>query len=253
MINYLWKHKQVESSFAFIPENSLPPLGFCSLYGVSETDAKALMEAGSYAGFKGVVYPGEWLWIDVDDDNLQDEYERKIDEMGLEFQLWTTGNRGCHFAIRRNLSPSQHAPNVDKEWVKQHFPDADLGLYSHLHLIRQKGAIHEKTGLRKTLLRHLPGSVLFLEYSAGAKKTKHVNSGIVSSVFDNKLIMDLSIPHESGSRRKYLLRLAAELARTNNPMEFALVWMINVNMMGDPLPEDDLANIVKWAYSEASK
>lgn len=251
MIHYLWKHKQVDATYAFIPETSLPPAGFCSVYGVSETDAKALLEAGTYAGFKGVVHPGQWLWIDVDDSLEVETAKAKAKELGVEHKVYTTGNRGCHIAIRRDLSPSQHVPDVDKSWVKQHFPYADARLYSHLHLLRQTGAIHEKTGAKKSLLYHSPGSVLFLEYSGQAKKNRPWNAGNITSVFASRTIVDLSIPHEAGSRRKYLLRLAAELARTNNPIEFSMVWMINVNMLGDPLDYEDLERIVQWAYDEA--
>lgn len=253
MIHYLWKHKQVDASFAFIPENTLPSIGFCSVYGVSDADAKALLEAGTYAGFKGVVYPGTYLWIDVDDNDVAQDYVKKLEGMGLEFQVWATGNRGLHFAIRRDVSPSPHVPNIDKAWVQANFPNSDLRLYSHLHLLRREGTIHEKTGLKKRLLSHTPGAVLFLEYSPAAAKAKPYNHGNIISVFESRAILDLSIAHEAGSRRKYMLRLAAELARTNNPIEFSLMWMVNVNMLGDPLDFEDLERIVQWAYDEVGR
>jgi len=251
VIYYLWKHKQPDVTYAFVPETSLPPAGFCSVYGVSETDAKALLEAGTYAGFKGVVHPGKWLWIDIDEESEVELAKAKAKQLGVEHRVYTTGNRGCHISIRRDLSASQYAPDVDKAWVKEHFPYADLRLYTHLHLLRQVGAIHEKTGNKKSLLYTSPGSTLFLEYSNQAKKERPWNESNITSVFANRVILDLSIPHEAGSRRKYMLRLAAELARTNNPIEFSLVWMVNVNMLGDPLDYEDLERIVHWAYSEA--
>lgn len=254
MTYYLWKYSQTEPSFSFFKESELPEMGFASLYGVSEADAKSMLTVGSFAGYRGSVDPGPYLWIDCDTTDSAIRTEDRLKELGVEYQVWQTGNRGLHFAVKRKLSASQHVPEIDKEWVKKNCPGADLRLYSHLHLFRRPGAIHEKTGLKKSIAASHPGSTLFLEYS-GRKISEPKRIDGVTSVFANQSIIEYSmIPYQSGTnRRKYLSKLALEIAKTGNSKDFALTWMLNVNMLGEGLEETDLARIVDWAYAEVGE
>src|ERR1700688_4005806 len=90
--------------------------GFTSLYSVSEFDAKAIEQTGTAAGFKGVVW-SERLWIDTDDEVTAKLVEKRLKEIGLTYDYYTTGNRGAHFGILRNTLPCHLLPTRDKKWV----------------------------------------------------------------------------------------------------------------------------------------
>lgn len=252
MIYFLWKASQQDLSFTFVPESELPKTGFRSLYGVSKADADAMLALGSYAGYQGVVYPTEKLWIDCDDPTGEavKRVRMALDAFGLEYEVWASGNgEKRHIAVTRKLEPSQHVPETDKAWVTKLFDKttADPKIYSHLHLFRCEGSFNEKRGGFKRLLEKKQGIALNLAYSTKVKTLNHHNS--YCSVFEVPLILELSVPHFSGmGRREHISRLAIELVKTGNPYDFCLTWVKNVNMLGDSLDDLDIERIVDWAF-----
>lgn len=239
----------------FFSPKDLSGLGlqFASVYEVTAETAVAIEEAGTAAGFKGVVW-SQKLWIDLDTEEAAKEAQQKLKELGYDHAVYTTGNRGCHIGIARPAKPSHCLPQQDKAWVRTNIPGADLSLYWQLHLIRLPGAIHEQTGKRKELLYHHPGTELLLPplddtNTAVASEASYPNSSR-PSIFTNWEITS-RITEGDGSRHSQLVHLACALRRAQVTRDECL-WVVAEANRGfnEPKPFEEMERIVQWAYNE---
>lgn len=245
---YLWKFAKDDGRFSFFHQDELPDAGFSSVYGVSEEDAQKLVEAGSYAGFRGIVH-NSTLWVDTDSDADSEAVERQLVKLRLAYSKWSSGNRGHHYGISRSAQASDILPALDKQWCEENIPQADLKLYSHLHLFRRPGHVHEKTGRPKVLVSESSGETLDLQnYELKPQEPRPSASSLSTSIFEDEDIMNLAVPYSDGNRHRMFIILASRLADRGEPYEFALGWVENVNRLGDPLPTSKIQSIVEWAY-----
>lgn len=224
--------------------------GFVSLYQVTKETAEAIEQAGTVKGFKGIVW-SKRLWIDFDNEDAARRADGKLKEMGYDYVCYTTGNRGLHFGILRNNPPSHLLPLLDKAWVKTHFPDADLSIYTHLHPFRIPGTIHEKTGRPKALVSEQRGRALILPplkreemqiVYAGPKPGK--------SVFDCFFVMANTVPVDSGQRHSTLVKLINALKNdAGASMDIAMWWVSEWNkMLSEPKEEYEIEKAVRSIY-----
>lgn len=250
-MKYLWKFKPQTDDWHFFSPEELPQAGFQSVYAVSDAAAEQMVSEGSFSGYSGEVDGGEFLWVDADTEEALEQALYVVRSRGLSYQLWTTGNRGGHVGIRRNVESSSRVPLTDKDWVERNIPTADLKLYSPLHLFRRPGAVHQKTGLKKALVEDVPGTTLSLELVA-PKEELLVSSGL-SSMFDDPLILALCVPHFDGQRHDAFKTLARRTANTGKSLEFIIELLLDVNTLGHPWPEAKVISIAEWGYRAASR
>lgn len=228
-------------------EDSLPQ-GFTSLYAVDGETAKAIVEEGTTKGFKGVVW-GQKLWLDVDNYEAASEVEERLKKMKLAFVAYDSGSKGAHFGIERKAMPSHLLPSRDKAWVKEHFPEADVSIYTHLHPFRTPGTVHEITGRVKRLVAAESGNTLTLpprreEMLIVPKSTNEL------SVFDCFRVMYNIGPAENGERHAQLVRLAYALKDDAGvDAETALWWSLEVNKrFQSPKTQEEVERIVRSIY-----
>jgi hypothetical protein len=227
--------------------------GFSSLYAVTEETAEAIVAAGTTRQFKGVVW-SPFLWIDVDNYDHADRAESTLRKLGLGYSAYDSGGRGVHFRIEREAVPSHLLPAQDKAWVTEHFPEADPSIYSHLHLFRLEGTIHETHGRPKALVETVKGGTLpqhpplFTERFS--TELLAPTEAAARSVFECFRVMRDSRPVPSGERHHTLVRLCYGLrddAKVNSFM--ALWWLGEVNkMFSEPKSPEDLEHIVRSIY-----
>lgn len=251
------EHKRHTLPPRFIERGALGQ-GFSSLYAVSAADAAAITAAGTTAGFKGVVW-AERLWIDVDTFAAADEVEKRLKELNLGFIAYATGNRGAHFGIARDSEPSHLLPAQDKKWVREHFEGlADLSIYTHLHLFRLPGTVHETGGGEKRLVLEHPGNVLTLPawkkdegvYGSGDSSDVY-SAGANDSIFRLFRVMSNSVPTKVGTRHPTYVRLLHAL-RDDAQVSPALArfWLGEVNKMAEePRSDSDLDDLVRSIFS----
>jgi hypothetical protein len=230
---------------------------FASVYALRKEDAHAVEHtAGTAAGFRGTVWSRR-LWIDFDTMEAAVRGEEVIKGMGLDYVVYDTGSgRGLHIGVLRAAAPSHTLPMQDKLWATANMPGCDLGLYWHLHLIRLPGALHERTGLPKRLLRRAEGQELTLPPYVPTEEV-HVKEGSPqqtstrqTSVFRIWEVMSLLTGESGTSRHKHLVQLAKALKEDGKvTIEEAMwvVWEVNRGF-GDPKPREEVVRIVKWAY-----
>lgn len=246
--------KYVTSPPRFVDVRALDPSQdlFHSVYRVTEDSAQAVVEAGTTAGFKGAVW-SERLWVDVDTLEGADRTQARLDELRLGYEAYFTGGRGGHFSIARVAAPSHLLPLADKAWVKEHLPEADLSLYSHLHLIRTTGSTHE-SGRKKVLLSSREGLTLTLPPYQPPKAS--LPTPLVEgrpSVFECNRVFQNSGPAAPGDRHHQLVRLTyalrddAKLSQSE-----ALWWVGEVNAVFDePKTSEEVDRIVSSLYSDS--
>lgn len=227
----IFKFNVYDGSHLVFHTSDIPRAGFSSLYRVTSETAEALNSSG-IAGYRGAVWsPG--LWIDCDTEEAAMETRAQLTAYGLGFEVWTTGNRGSHFYIDRPHSPSHLLPQLDKEWVKSHISNCDTSIYSHLHLFRNPGCRHDKTGKMKILVERVNGDSLYLQDKVESRQyvTETVTNRGTRSLFLDNYVMSLTVPVEEGKRHETLLHLALALNRHGEPLTFIERWLHHVNLL----------------------
>ena len=244
---YLWKGSVDARDFKFITSAEFPSFGFASLYGVDAETATRIEQSGSPAGFKGCV-SSPFLWIDADSTESADRIAAKLETMGVTYDAYESGSKGYHFRIPRFHAPSSDLPAKDKLWVLENFgQDADLSIYTHLHLFRIEGTIHEKTGKSKKHLFEFQGKRIDL---TGIKIIERAptlaTSNSTQSIFDNRRVMACTMPAENGKRHLQLVKAAYALRDHGMSPEFSYEWLLELNKrFREPKNEDEIEKIVR--------
>lgn len=231
---------------------------FASVYAVRKEDARAIQEtAETAAGFRGIVWSRR-LWIDFDNHEAADRAEEFLRRENYDHVVYDTGGgRGRHIGVLRAAQPSHTLPLQDKLWVQEHCPGADLGLYWHLHLIRLPGAIHERTGKRKSLLREHKGRELTLpklrpdtDPARDDLSESSVASVARPSIFRCWEVTSNLAPASGGERHKQLVNLSMALCKDARVKFEEALWVcLEVNRgFDDPKEESEVVRLVKWAY-----
>lgn len=244
----------------FFRSNALAANGarFASVYAVREEDAAAIEEeAQTAAGFRGVVW-SQRLWTDFDTYEAAAAAEVSLTKKGLDYVVYDTGGRGCHIGILRTASPSHTLPQQDKLWVQENLKNADLSIYWHLHLIRLPGAVHERTGRPKRLLKRVEGTVLQLPpllHKAVEQRADQLDDlGAVQgrqSIFKDWRIVSMLGSTEVGDRHNHLVRLAKRLQEADTSKEEGAWVCREVNRgFSEPKSDEELLRIVEWAYAD---
>lgn len=220
-----------------------PEQGFSSLYSVSHETAHAIEQAGTTKGFKGVVW-SERIWIDIDSYEQADKVEEKLNALNLDFISYDTGGRGAHFGILRSNVPDHLLPMRDKQWVQEHFPEADSSIYTHLHPFRLPGTVHSRTGKSKLEVGSKRGKPLTLPpYAEERVKSTLSFQRLVSSgnasIFDDFFVQrnTQEIPKE-GERHAQLVRLLYALKEGGYSVELARWWVGETNKRWKPMKEE---------------
>jgi hypothetical protein len=227
----------------FVHANDLHSLeGFISLYAVTKDTAEAITEAGTAAGFKGIVH-SERLWLDCDAYEKADAVEERLKERGYDYVAYDTGGRGAHFGINRANGPSHLLPLQDKQWVQENFPECDSSIYTHLHPFRLPGTSHQRTGKRKCLILQQQGS--YLQLPRSTKQILREENGcfdgesLRKSIFDIHFIQRNSEACKAGERHPQLIRLIYALENNGYSKEIARWWVGEVNKRFSPPKSQD--------------
>ena len=245
---FLWKADVFAKDFTFCEYESLPKTGFQSLYSIPEQAADDLIANGTFAGYKGTVNSTLSLWVDLDGEHEAQVAVEILKDLGLEFKVWTTGNRGLHLEIARAKEITGETVHLtDRAWVKRTIPGADTSIYAPIHAFRRPGMIHKATGKAKAVLTHYKGRPLDLDLLERKKDLVTIVS--TKSIFEDPYIMALSAPLYDGERHEGFLRLARRLATYGATEDFIFEWIFHVNLLGDQWDADKLKKIAKWAVN----
>lgn len=242
------------SANSFVSGSYIPKEGFSSLYAVTSDTKEAIGQEGTTRFFKGVVWSPH-LIIDCDTDEATQEVGTWLDEKGYSYDAFTTGNRGMHFYIATNSDPSHLLPLAHKQFVQTTFKSSgvDTSIYTHLHLFRLPGTVHEKTGRPKELFHSAKGKVLEIARATLTTATTNTGSSVTGakSVFNQFRIMSNTVPVSVGLRHETLVKLCYALkddAQVDGSL--ALWWLLEANKLFNvPKPEEDVEKILNSIYN----
>lgn len=242
----IFKFNVYDTSHIIFRASDIPGSGFSSLYRITAETAEALNASG-ISGYKGAVWsPG--IWVDCDTEESALETRATLSRLGLAFEVWSTGNRGLHFYIERPHAPSHLLPQLDREWIKSQIKNCDTSIYSHLHLFRNPGSRHQKTGKPKVRIEKVEGQPLLLADTVQDKR-EYTNraSAAARSIFLDNYIMSLTVPVDEGKRHETLLHLALAMNRVGEPLDFIGRWLEHVNLLyTDKKPEGEIERILEF-------
>jgi hypothetical protein len=238
----------------FVHRDNLPSrTGFSSLYAVTKESAQAIVSARTTKGFKGVVWSPE-LKMDFDTYESGRRAESKLKEMGYGYTIYDTGGRGVHFTIPVfGQHPSHVLPRLQNGFVGENFPEADKSIYTHLHLFRLEGTVHERTGGIKQSIGEYAGKILDLrDYTPRdeSRREGKTQEKTEVSVFSCNRVMFNSHPVDSGDRHRALVKLCYALKEEAGAnKEFALMWMNQVNLSySEPKEQHEVEKIIGSIY-----
>lgn len=134
---------------------------FMSYFKYPEETYNYIINQGHMKDLKQMEVYCDEIYIDVDDPSQFDLVDNVIRNHGFNYTKYSTGGRSHHWHIRIQPILSIHTPYSIKEFFKR------LGIYeavdtSMLHpagQFRQEGAVHRKTGKKKTLIHSQEGLV----------------------------------------------------------------------------------------------
>lgn len=138
---------------------------FRSVYAYTEETAEQVYNKRSTAGLQSVYKYSDMLFIDIDsDDNDVQIAGNKLCDLGLEFEYWTTGNRGGHFHLPLEPMAGLHTNEYQRKWVDENIPvKTDCTIYTCNGQFRMPHAVHDKTGKPKELQEKIAGKILRID------------------------------------------------------------------------------------------
>lgn len=160
MIQYEYRDSVVRSGSPVLREVADRQYSFRSCFGYPEETAQYIETNGNTKGLSGKVVYCDMILIDVDEEGNVDAVKELVSNMGLGYSLWTTGNRGIHIHIPIDSVEGVNVPYSITEWLRGAglWSLIDTTIYKAGSQFRVPEAIHDNTGLAKTLTKEVAGS-----------------------------------------------------------------------------------------------
>ena len=126
-----------------------------SLYGYGPDTIRGINARKNTRDLAGCPVYSDHIIIDCDTQGEATTVEARLTELEINFELWLTGNRGCHFHIAIDPMFGTHVIWSQVCWLKSIgiWDTIDTSIYREGGQIRVAGAIHEKTGKPKEMIR----------------------------------------------------------------------------------------------------
>jgi len=154
-----YRNRVVKLSEVSLPD---PPVEcYLSMFGFKEEYKEHCENTGSVKEIDDLPCYCDYLWFDIDDNNLEKARERAIELMLSLEALYETdaivyfsGNKGFHIGVPSEVfgaKPSANLPQVFKRMAKLIASDipVDYSIYEKNRLWRMPGSINRKSGLYK--------------------------------------------------------------------------------------------------------
>lgn len=235
--------------------------GYESVYRFREDAAKAMYDRGSVVGCMNYAVWTDRLIIDLDDGSTTAKKLIKIlDDLGLAYLIYFSGSKGYHFIIPCVPMFGLDVPYTQMKWVEKLGIPFDTTLYRHNSMVRLPGTIHEKTGLKKKLIKIKKGKKLkFNKILDNPKRyqTWQGSEGVLStSHLQNIFVKGLRLIRTTpglGQRHTELWSIANDFANCGISFEtaFELINQLNLNWGDSSKDEDEVYRAVEDAYNYA--
>jgi len=158
----------------------IPPssYNFRSTYDYPQGTRDFIVSNKSTANLRGKAVSCKEIYIDVDEQENVDEVRDILFGLGIAFDEYKTGNRGCHFHV--SLSDRITGTNVCHtvtSWLRDVgiWELIDSSVYKEGSQFRMESAVHGKTGKRKVLTDEFDGELLTLNLRVAPPVTTYTD------------------------------------------------------------------------------
>lgn len=159
MMIYEWRKKLVRGGPPVLSSTKPEGAQFRSVYAFPTTTVSIIQRQQSMKNLNGKMVASDTLLIDVDDSTHVDTCRDILLQLGIGFQEYTTGNRGCHFEIPIIPMMGVNVIYSQIQWLKSVglWDMIDTSIYKPAGQFRCIGAKHRKTGQFKRLVQEYKG------------------------------------------------------------------------------------------------
>ena len=124
--------------------------------------------SGNLKNLNGRVLYSDMLLIDIDKEENKEPALKIMDDLGLHYTVWTTGNRGIHCHVYIKPMQGVNVVYSQQHWLKSVglWQYIDNSIYRPSGQFRAPGATHSKTNKVKRILREVEGRQLEIKMLA---------------------------------------------------------------------------------------
>jgi len=198
-------------------------VGFRSVYAFDADKVETIKKARSTANLQGVPVYADQLLLDFDDVDPSSLLLFLYDE-GIAHTVYNSGGRSTHVHINTEAMYGEHVPRSHKRWVEAHAPTADTAFYHPAGMYRLANTLHERTGLRKEVIREHQGKRLLIPAVASPAPPTAAVTGERS---DELYPLLLRTKHDGGGRKSYawsLAKIAHRNGMSREEAHAAITW-----------------------------
>ena len=159
---YEWRSTVVRKGPPNLQEVQPADAQFRSLYGFPTPTASVIQRQSHMKNLEGRMLYSDMMLIDIDDPDNIPAALKVLDNLGIEYSVWTTGHRGIHIHCPITPMTGVNVVYSQRQWLKSVglWDLVDTSIYRPAGQFRAPGAIHRKTKQPKQRLRDVPGKLL---------------------------------------------------------------------------------------------
>lgn len=222
--------------------------GFRSVFGYPDNTQATIKQQGNTRDLRHHEVHSRDILVDFDDnEEAAKQFQCRLVELQIAFQLYDSGNRSQHFHIDCVPVTAAWVPQAMSAWVREQAPGADMTVYHPAALFRLPGTWHEKNpgGKKRMIVNYLGGKPV--ELKEPAVKLAPTRDLTLS---EEKLLRILNKSKGTGGRRCYVWYLAKSCRdygfSLDKAMELVLRWnQVNAH---PPLETDVVRTKVEEVY-----
>ena len=236
-------------------------IGYSSIFQFSKEDALEIRNVGSSKGLKRFAVYAEWIWFDIDDENIAEAAYRyrELVERFSEYEKvgYFSGKKGYHLGVKIDPMYGRNVPYSHRRWVRENNLVVDESLYQHGRLFRNVGAIHESSGLKKRMLLKTEGKTLHIPTVIEPVRStpEYTESYSNEDIFRANLyraILMIENPPDQDIRHTRLWGWAQDMCDNGVPYELTLALAKHVNgMFPTPKTDEEVEVAVDQGYGNS--
>ncbi len=161
-MKYEWRETLVRKGPPILSDTATGNAQFRSVYGFPPVTEKLIVAQKHMKNLDGKMLYSDTLLIDIDKQEHVAKAKSLLRELGIGYEVWTTGNRGCHVHIPIQPMVGVNVIYSQKHWLKSVglWDLIDTTIYRPAGQFRAAGAVHRTTKEIKRRLSVQQGRLL---------------------------------------------------------------------------------------------
>ncbi len=159
-----WRKSVVRYGKPKLAESNPGDYNFHSVYCFPPETVNKIETQGHMKNLDGCSVYSDTLYIDIDKPGHVAKATAILEDLKAPVKILSTGNRGIHAEVATSPLLGPNTIYSQKRWLKSAglWELVDTSIYRPAGQFRALGAIHQKTGRRKTIVREIAGTPLVI-------------------------------------------------------------------------------------------